>query len=253
MKNKITVFLRAAIPASILFLAACSNSPATPAAQETSAPVSTSTTTYSVLNSNFHLDPANTDPTLYPTVVNLYDGLVKESDGEITGVLATSFSSSEDGLDYIFNLRPGVTFHDGSPLNAEVVIANFNRWFDAAAPTHGSDTFQAWADAFGGFKGEVTNAGTPKSIYDGIEKVDGLTVLVHLNAADAEFLKKIASPAFSIVSLATLDAATGDGGSGPYKFSSFVDSAETTVKLDPFEGYWNTSSIPTQSVEVPAK
>jgi peptide/nickel transport system substrate-binding protein len=253
MKNKVMNLLRASATMSIFFLAACGKGQTTVAPEKTSAPASTSaSTSVVVLNTDFHLDPANADPALYPVVTNLYEGLVKEENGEITSVLAASYSSSEDGLDYIFNLRPGVTFHDGTPLNADAVIANFNRWFDSSAPTHGSDLFQAWAAAFGGFKGEVTETNTPKSGYDGIEKVDGLTVLIHLNTADADFLNKISSPAFSIVSPAVLEAAGGDGGSGPYKFASFVD-ADTTIKLDPFEGYWNTASIPAESMEASIK
>jgi peptide/nickel transport system substrate-binding protein len=250
MKTKNVNLLSVLIITCILFMAACSNAQtATTAAPETSA-TSSSANSNSSASSDLHLDPANADPKIYPALVNMYESLVKDNGGEITGALAESFTTSEDGLDYIFNLRPGVTFHDGQPLNAEVVIANFDRWFDPAAATRGAGAFEAWVTAFGGFKGELTETNTPKSIYDGIEKVDGLTVLVHLNTADPEFLNKISSPAFSIVSPASLEA--GDGGSGPYKFVSFVD-ADTTIKLDPFEGYWDAASIPSQSMEVPIK
>jgi peptide/nickel transport system substrate-binding protein len=250
MKRKSINLLSALTTACVLFMTACSNGQTiTTAAPETSATSSSANST-TAASSDLHLDPANADPKTYPALVNMYEGLVKDNGGEITGVLAESFTTSEDGLDYIFNLRPGVTFHDGQPLNAEAVIANFDRWFDPAAATRGTGTFEAWVTAFGGFKGEVTETNTPKSIYDGIEKVDGLTVLVHLNTADPEFLNKFASPAFSIVSPASLEA--GDGGSGPYKFASFVE-AETTIKLDPFEGYWDAASIPGQSTEVSIK
>jgi peptide/nickel transport system substrate-binding protein len=246
---KITRISLLSVLTMALFMAACSSGqPSEPATSATSSSGNSNPSA----NGGLQLDPANADPKIYPALVNMYESLVKDNGGEITGVLAESFTTSEDGLDYIFNLRPGVTFHDGQPLNAEAVIANFDRWFDPAAATRGTGAFQAWMTAFGGFKGEVTETNTPKSIYDGIEKVDGLTVLVHLNTADPEFLNKISSPAFSIVSPASLESGTGDGGSGPYKFASFVD-ADTTIKLDPFEGYWDAASIPGQSMEVSIK
>src|SRR5690348_15770143 len=136
MKNKVMNLLKASATISIFFLAACGNSQ-TAVVPETSAPANTSNPTSPVLNTDLHLDPANADPNLYPVVINLYEGLVKEDNGQITGVLASSYTSSEDGLDYIFNLRPGVTFHDGASLNADAVIVNFNRWFDSKSPTHG--------------------------------------------------------------------------------------------------------------------
>ena len=60
-------------------------------------------------------------------------------------------------------------------IDADAVIANFNRWFDPQDPFRGSGTYEVWAENFGGFKGESTSEGQPKSIVDGIEKVDDLT------------------------------------------------------------------------------
>ena len=42
--------------------------------------------------------------------------------------LASDWRVSEDGLRYTFSLVPDVLFHDGTPLTAEVVSANFERW-----------------------------------------------------------------------------------------------------------------------------
>src|SRR5437762_12525217 len=71
----------------------------------------------------------------------LYEGLVKMESGSPAPALATSWIISEDGLDYIFNLRPGVVFQDGSPLNADAVIANFNRWFDQKDALRGAGAY----------------------------------------------------------------------------------------------------------------
>ncbi len=52
----------------------------------------------------------------------LYDTLVwKDASGRIIPWLATRFARSRDGLTYTFELRSGVTWHDGRPLTAEDV------------------------------------------------------------------------------------------------------------------------------------
>ncbi len=197
------------------------------------------------------LDPANAaSDNARAAAGYLYESLVGVKDGEVVGVLAESWTISDDGLDYIFNLRPGVSFHDGTPLNADAVIANLNRWFDPASPLRGDGKFAAWAGAFNGFKGETASDGKAKSQYDGIEKINDLTVLVHLNTPDPEFLGKIADPAFSIVSPAVLSAGSGDGGTNMYKSGGINGSMLT---LEPFAGYWDPASIPSQGMEVPVE
>lgn len=195
------------------------------------------------------IDPANAaGDNARAAVGYVYEGLMRMEGGEAVGALAESYTVSEDGLDYIFNLRPGVTFHDGTLLNSDIVVANFNRWFDPNDSNRGSGEYAAWLENFGGFKGEVTEEGTPKSIYDGIEKVNELTVLIHLNTEDPDFLKKITDPAFSIASPASF--AGGDGGSGAYQFAGLSGS---NALLEPFDGYWNASAIPASGMEVPVE
>lgn len=197
-------------------------------------------------SSDLVLDPANSTAT--EAVRYLYEGLVRVQDGTVTGALAESYTVSEDGLDYIFNLRPAAKFHDGTALTADIVVLNFNRWFDPSDANRGSGEFAAWAKNFGGFKGEVTEEGKAKSTYDGVEKVNDLTVLVHLNTPDADFLTKLSDPAFSIVNPNFFTA--GDGGTGAYKFASLNGS---TATLEPFAEYWDAAVIPTANVEVAIK
>lgn len=232
-----------------LFLAACGGA-ATETGTDASpqptkeAPAETGGSSAPASGGDLVLDPANAASDNARAVVGyLYEGLMA-ADG--SGALADSYTVSEDGLDYIFNLRPGVTFHDGTLLNADIVVANFNRWYDPSDANRGSGEFAAWAANFGGFKGELTEEGAPKSIYDGIEKVNDFTVLIHLNAEDPDFLTKMSDPAFSIVSSGAF--AGGDGGSGPYKFASLSGS---TVTLEPFAGYWNPAAIPSAGMDAP--
>ena len=76
------------------------------------------------------LDPAAvTAVNDFRILMNVYDGLVRYKDGtlEVEPALATAWEISEDGTVYTFTLRDGVSFHDGSPFNAEAVKFNFDR------------------------------------------------------------------------------------------------------------------------------
>ena len=201
------------------------------------------------------LDPSLvTDASTKSVVSHVYECLVTMgSNGQPALALASTVTVSEDGLDYIFGLRPSVSFHDGTELGADAVVSNFNRWFDPKDTLHGSGTYDTWVASFGGFKGETTSDGKHKSEVDGIQKQDAMTVIVHLNKPDPDFLKKLADPAFSIVSPAALTApgfgtqSGVDGGSGPYKLGTWTSSSLT---LEPFSGYWNSTLVPTSNLQV---
>ena len=193
------------------------------------------------------LDPAQaTDAKALEAVGHVYESLVAQRDGAPIPGLSVEVTASADQLDYIFALRPGVTFHDGTPFNADAVLTNFNRWFDPQDPLHGSGDYSAWVSVMGGFKGETTADGQPKSNFDGIEKVNELTVIIHLNNPDLDFVSKLTNPAFSIVSPAALQNGA-DGGTGPYIIAGW-DAPKLT--LAPYSGYWNQSAIPTGNLEL---
>ena len=76
------------------------------------------------------------------TAVNwhTYEPLVwLESDGSIKPMLAESWTVSEDGLEWVFKLRKGVKFSDGTDFDAEDATANIQRQITSLAekkPTH---------------------------------------------------------------------------------------------------------------------
>ena len=131
------------------------------------------------------------------------DGLVTIKNNQPAPGLATGWTVSEDRLDYVFTLQSDATFADGTPVNADAVAANFNRWFDPNDPAHASGPVDAWAAAFGGFKGEKDDTGKPKGVFDGIEKEDNFKVLIHLNRPFDALLATLAQPDFAIASLAS--------------------------------------------------
>jgi peptide/nickel transport system substrate-binding protein len=72
------------------------------------------------------LDPAWTYETAgSATEANIYEGLVwydREKYDEFIPALATDWTVSDDGLTWVFNIRPGVTFHEGGTLEAHDVV-----------------------------------------------------------------------------------------------------------------------------------
>jgi peptide/nickel transport system substrate-binding protein len=205
-------------------------------------------------SANGTFDPAlATGASTKAAISHVYEGLAGLVNNQPTLLLAVDMTASEDKLDYVVTLRPGVTFHDGTPLNADAVVLNFNRWFDPKDPLHGSGSYTGWSIPFGGFKGETTSTGNPKSEFDGIEKQNELSVILHLNTPDPNLLSKLSDSALSIVSPAALKApgfgtSSGtDGGTGPYKIGKWNGSSLT---LDPNSSYWKSAAIPTASMDV---
>ena len=71
---------------------------------------------------------------------------------EVIPGLAESWSSNEDGTVWTFNLRQGVTFHDGSTLDANDVVVSWTAQWDEASPLHTGriGTFDFWTYFFQG-------------------------------------------------------------------------------------------------------
>ncbi|WP_433273322.1 ABC transporter substrate-binding protein [Pseudonocardia xinjiangensis] len=81
------------------------------------------------------------DPTVQNTnqaALAVYDSLMKlKPDGSAEPYMAKSMESSDGGQTWRMGLREGVTFSDGTPLDAQAVIVNVQRHIDkASSPGH---------------------------------------------------------------------------------------------------------------------
>jgi len=79
-------------------------------------------------------DPPNLDPVFSSALVDrqvlnqIYDKLVDiDKDLKVVPMLATSWSVEGNGTVYVFKLRQGVKFHDGTDFDAEAVKFNLER------------------------------------------------------------------------------------------------------------------------------
>ncbi|WP_172332472.1 ABC transporter substrate-binding protein [Mangrovicoccus sp. HB161399] len=179
-------------------------------------------------------EPKSLDPAAVTAVndfrilVNLYEGLVQYSPGtlEVAPALATDWTISDDGTVYTFTLRDGVTFHDGTPFNAEAVKFNFDRMLDESHPFHDTGPFPL-AFFF--------------SAVETVEAVDELTVKFTLSEPYAPFLSNLAYPTGLIVSPSAVEASGADFGrapvgTGPFKFAEWRSNEAVVIERNP--DYW---------------
>ena len=83
-----------------------------------------------------NLDPANaTNSTVNQLLVGVYDALVQFKAGEtsVSPQLATDWQVSDDGLQYTFNIRSDVKFHDGSSMTSADIVFTLDRLQAASA------------------------------------------------------------------------------------------------------------------------
>jgi peptide/nickel transport system substrate-binding protein len=66
--------------------------------------------------------------------------LVYNIDGDAELALAESYDAADDATEFIFNLRRGVMFHNGSMLDANDVVATWAAGLDASSPYHVGNT-----------------------------------------------------------------------------------------------------------------
>lgn len=155
---------------------------------------------------------------------NVADSLTDQDPktGEIKPWLATEWKISADGLQYIFKLRDGVTFSDGTPLNAEAVKANFDGAKKVVAQTGGAAFGSSYIQGF-----------------DHAEVVDPLTVKLVFNKPNASFLQATSTTNLAIISPAsytkTLEQrCAGDFvASGAFTLAGYQPNELTTLKKRP--------------------
>lgn len=158
--------------------------------------------------------------------------------------LATSWSVSADGKEFIFHLREGVQFHTTDyfrptrPFNADDVLFSFNRMRDKKHPYH----------KIGGGQYPSFQAQQMGDIIHKIEKIDDTTVRFTLQRPEVPFLANLAMDFTSILSaeygeklLAEKKPENIDRlpiGTGPFIFLWFDKNKAVQYKANPnyFEG-----------------
>ena len=138
----------------------------------------------------------------------------------------------DDAKTWIFHLRPGVTFHDGAPLDADAVVWNLDRFFKNDAPQ-----FDPAGSA-------ITRARV--TILEGYRKIDDRTVAITSTRPASHF------PYMLVYVLMTSPrsfeeagrdwsraAALPPAGTGPFRLSRFVP--RQSAELARHDGYWDAA------------
>jgi peptide/nickel transport system substrate-binding protein len=93
-------------------------------------PKAKSVAVYSYATDFPDLDPSSAFENEQVVLANTYESLVyfdPSNQNPLQPWLATSWETSADGLTWTFHLRQGVTFHDGTPFNAQAVKFSIER------------------------------------------------------------------------------------------------------------------------------
>jgi peptide/nickel transport system substrate-binding protein len=155
----------------------------------------------------------------------VYDTLTARTvDGEFVPYLAESVEPNEDFTVWTVKVREGVTFHDGTPLNAEALVKNFE--------TQRGDPLV----------GLAVKPFYPETGATTI--VDDLTVQYNLLEGNRYFPGALSSQLGMIASPAWIDAAIADPtltqqpvGTGPFVFDSRSEDSVTRFVRN--EEWWN--------------
>lgn len=145
----------------------------------------------------------------------LTDKLVHtDAEGKVSPWIATRWEQNADATEYVLHLRDGVTFSDGTPLDAAAVLANLEAWA-VGRPDEG-----------------IARVGLfPGGTYEGAEALDDHTVRVTFTAPTLSFLPtlgyhgcQLMAPSSIAASLEEQSDLAAQIGSGPFVLESWAAS-----------------------------
>jgi peptide/nickel transport system substrate-binding protein len=208
-----------------LLLAACLGA-AVPAALPAAQPDPSATLVYYDMAGNETLDPVepqNNSSYSHEALLAVYEPLIRLDDAGNPGPgLAAAWTRNEDLTELTLKLRPGVTFHDGTPFNAEAVKRNFDRMaaLGGRAGTTVTETFK---------------------LISAVEYEGEDTVRIRLKSPNGQIEYWLGANPGMMVSPASLtDGVVGRAlnpvGAGPYRLKSFEANVKTATTR--FDGYW---------------
>jgi peptide/nickel transport system substrate-binding protein len=208
-------------------------------------------------------DPTYLDPALvsdgesFRVTKQIFEGLVdlKPGSTQVIPKLATSWIVNKNHRVWTFNLRKGVSFHDGTPFNAAAVCYNFNRWYNFSGPFQDPGATFYYQSIFYGFKNNESTTLSP-SLYQSCKAKGKYVATITLTKPNGPFLPSLALQSFAMQSPTALKQYDADSaqivngsfrptgtyafqhptGTGPFKFGGWT--VKEKVILTRNDKYW---------------
>ncbi|MCV2394451.1 ABC transporter substrate-binding protein [Actinotalea sp. M2MS4P-6] len=154
----------------------------------------------------------------------VFDTLIRQDgDGNLVPGLATEWTYDDARTTLTLTLQDGITFTDGSPFNADAVVANVENFQASSTP-------------------DLSNA----QYVESVEAVDDTHVAYHLSAPDP-MLTTWLTGSFGFMaapdSFANPDVATNPVGTGPYTLNIDKTVTGSTYVFDKNPDYWDDSYV----------
>ncbi|MGW9112487.1 ABC transporter substrate-binding protein [Microbacterium sp. NPDC055683] len=151
--------------------------------------------------------------------------------GEVSPWVAESWEQNDDATEFTLHLRDDVTFSDGTPLDAEAVVANLDSW------------------ALGDPENGINPIGLFPKTYEHAEAVDDTTVAVSFDAPTLGFIPTLGYHGSILLSPETLALPaeeqadlSNDVGSGPFIVESWKEGDSVVlVKRDDYD--WGPEAL----------
>jgi len=254
---------RLAVPlaAALLFIASCDDPPTPPAATGSSPSVAPSRTATSggsptpaetaasgselrvAVQEPAVLDPMRVQDSASVLVVRqLFEGLTRwdQEQGEVVPAAAKSWRTRNGATTFVFNLRDGMTFHDGSPVTSQ----DFAAAFDRIAQKSSAADIAYTLELVRGFN-DVNQFGASDHLV-GISTPDDKTLVIKLSRPYQDFPAVLTHPALVPITpgaLRDLDSfLTQPVGNGPFQMAG-PWSPGGALELEAFDGFYDPPSI----------
>ncbi|MER7755826.1 ABC transporter substrate-binding protein [Kitasatospora sp. NPDC097643] len=228
--------LAAALLSAVALVAACSGPPHGEASGDSAVKLSASTPPAAGEIDSFTWATYAEPPTLdyiqafdYPqntVLANVCESLMRWTPQLTLAPGLAEKASNPDPTTWVYDLRAGVHFHDGSVMTADDVVYSLGRQLNP-------DNAAAWNQVF--------------QNVDSLTRTGPLQVTVKLKQPDSQFPQYMATAAGVVAAKAGVEAAGKDYGTtgsldctGPFKLGAWAKGQ--SIELQRFDGYWGTKA-----------
>lgn len=163
------------------------------------------------------VDPDGLDPQLtasastFQITSNIYETLITvDENGSYVPALASSWSVSDDGLSFTFNLRENAVFSNGKKCDSEAVKASFERLMS-----------------------DISVRRKDYSFISSIDTPDERTIVFNTETLDVAALSSFAYPWAAVVDASAENLKSKPVGTGPYTLRYWVPQQDLVLDANP--------------------